>query len=132
MCGRPNTETDCRNRTGCRLRALQLSVGLSPLRSHKSAHKFDDTPSEICNCTLKTVKTTWLFLLNCPNFVNPRKVLFDTVNPILLKYERRFLEDKSFLRLLLNGDEKFELEDNQNILKATIKFIRNSSRCPHM
>ena len=78
---------------------FQLRVGLSPLRSHKKAHKFEDTPSAICNCRLKTAETTCHFLINCPNFVNPRK---------------------------------FKLEDNQNILKATINFIRNSSRFSHM
>ena len=111
---------------------FQLRVGLSPLRSHKKAHKFVDTPSEICNCRLKTAETTCHFVFNCPNFVNPRKVLFDTINPILHKYKTRFLEDNSLLQLLLYGNEKFNLEDNQNILKATIKFIRDSSRFSQM
>ena len=69
---------------------------------------------------------------SCPNFVNPRKVLFATINPILLKYTTRFLEDNSLLQLLLYGDEKFKLEDNQNILKATIEFIRDSARFSQM
>ena len=103
-------------------------MGLSPLRSHKRAHKFEDTPSAICNCRLKTAETTCHFLINCPNFVNPRKVLFATINPILLKYTTRFVEDNSLVKLLLYGDEKFKLEDNQNILKATIEFIRVSAR----
>ena len=107
---------------------FQLRVGLSPLRSHKRAHKFEDTPSAICNCRLKTAETTCYFLINCPNFVNPWKVLFATINPILLKNKTRFLEENSLLQLDLYGDEKFQLEDNQNILKATIKFIRDSSR----
>ena len=50
---------------------FQLRVGLSPLRSHKSAHKFDGTPSEICNCALNTAETTFHFLINCSNFINP-------------------------------------------------------------
>ena len=111
---------------------FQLRVGLSPLKSHKCAHNFDDTPSDLCNCRLNTAETTCHFFLYCPYFVNPRRVLFATVNPILLKYETRFLEDNSLLKLLLYGGEKFGLEDNQNILKATIKFIRNSSRFSHM
>ena len=107
-------------------------MGLSPLRSHKCAHKFNDTPNELCSCRLNTAETTSHFLLYCPNFFNLRKALYATVNPILLKYETRFLEDNSLLRLLLYGDHKFKLEDNQSILKATIKFIRNSSRFSHM
>ena len=111
---------------------FQLRVGLSPLRSHKRAHKFEDTPSAICNCRLKTAETTCQFLINCPIFVNPRKVLFVTINPILLKYTTRFVEDNSLVILLLYGDEKFKLEDNQNILKATIQFIRDSARFSQM
>ena len=111
---------------------FQLRVGLSPLRSHKRAHKFEDTPSAICNCRLKTAETTCHFLINCPNFVNPRKVLFATINPILLKYTTRFVEDNSLVKLLLYGDEKFKLEDNQNILKTTIEFIRDSARFSQM
>ena len=111
---------------------FQLRVGLSPLRSHKRAHGFDDTPNEICDCYLKTAETTCHFLLNCPNFVNPRKVLFATINPILLKHKPRFLEDNSLLQLLLYGEEKLKVEENQIILKATINFIRNSSRFSHI
>ena len=111
---------------------FQLRVGLSPLKSHKRAHKFDDTPNEICSCTLNTAETTSHFLLLCPNLVNHRKDLFAVVNPILLKYKRRFLEDNGLVHLLLYGDDEFKLEDNQNILKATINFIRNSSRFSRM
>ena len=107
-------------------------MGLSPLRSHKRAHKIEDTPSAICNCRLKADETNCHFLINCPNFVNPRKVLFATINPILLKYTTRFVEDNRLVKLLVYGDEKVELKDNQNILKATIKFIRDSSRFSQM
>ena len=111
---------------------FQLRVGLSPLRSHKRAHNFDDTPNDFCNCSPNIAETSCHFFFNCSNFVNPRKVLFATVNPILLKYRTRFLEDNSLLRLLLYGNDKSNLEDNQCILEATIKFIRNSARFAHM
>ena len=55
-----------------------------------------------------------------------------TINPIQLKYTTRFVEDNSLVKLLLYGDEKFKLEDNQNILKATIEFIRDSARFSQM
>ena len=42
---------------------FQLRVGLSPLRSHKCAHNFEDTPSELCNCMLNTAETTCHFFL---------------------------------------------------------------------
>ena len=81
---------------------------------------------------LKTAETTCPFLINCPIFVNPRQILFATINPILLKYTTRFVEDNSLVKLLLYGDEMFKLEDNQNILKATIEFIRDTARFSQM
>ena len=30
----------------------QLRVGLSPLKSHKKSHHFQDTPNEICSCLI--------------------------------------------------------------------------------
>ena len=107
---------------------FQLRVGLSPLKSHKSAHGFINTPSMTCNCTLNTAETTSHFLLHCQYFVNHRRVLFSILNPILFKYNMVFLEDDSLVNLLLYGDKKFQLVDNQVILKATIDYIRNSSR----
>ena len=73
-------------------------------------------------------ESTVHFLLHCPNFTIHRKVLYGTVNPILLVYNTQFLVDNLFVQLLLYGDKKFKLEENQSILKATIKFIRDTNR----
>lgn len=40
---------------------LQLRVGLSPLKHHKKCHKFQDTPSEICDCGLEAEDTIHFF-----------------------------------------------------------------------
>ena len=79
-----------------------------------------------------TAETTSHFLLHCPYFTIHRRTLFGTVNPILRTYNIRFLVDNLFEYLLLYGDEKFKLEENQNILKATINFIRNTNRFSQM
>ena len=105
---------------------FQLRVGLSPLKSHKKAHHFQDTPYDTCNCSLRVAETTCHFLLHCSNFIVQRNVLFNVKNPILRSTP--FLADEELVHLLLYGNEKFKFEDNQNILIATIEFIRNTSR----
>ena len=114
---------------------FQLRVELSPLKSHKKSHKFagyEEPLFGICNYSRDTAETTSHFLLHCPNFTIHRRTLFGTVNPILRSYNILFLDDDLFVHLLLYGDEKFKLEDNQNILKATNRFIRNVYRVSHM
>ena len=108
-------------------------MGLSPLKSHKKAHGFQDTPDDTCCCsqqagTRDSPETSGHFLLHCPSFTNHRKELFSIINPILQVNNVRFIEDDKFVHLLLYGNEEFKLEDNQSILKATINFIRNTSR----
>ena len=105
---------------------MELRVGLSPLKSHKKRHHFLDTPYDTCSCSLSVAETTCHFLLHCPNFIVHRNVLFNVVNPILRSTP--FLADEELVHLLLYGNEKFKFEDNQNILIATIEFIRNTSR----
>ena len=109
-------------------------MGLSPLKSHKKSHNFagyEEPRSDTCWC-LMVLKTTCHFLLHCPNFIIHRKTLFGTVNPVLQAYDIRFLVDKLFVHLLLYGDVQFKFEENQNILKDTINFIRNTSRFSQM
>ena len=40
----------------------------------------------------------------------------------------RDLDDKNLVLLLLYGNKKFKLHENQSILKATINFIRKTFR----
>ena len=44
---------------------IQLRVSISPLRSHKFRHNFDDTPSDICSCN-QGIADTKHFLLFYP------------------------------------------------------------------
>ena len=104
-----------------------MRVGLSPLKSHKKHHNFQDTPVDICNCK-RNAETSEHFIFHCPFYTDQRRVLFQTLNPILLENDLRFLDDKSLLNLLLYGHEKFDYQTNQTVLRATINFISNSSR----
>ena len=106
---------------------FQLRVGLSSLKSHKRSHNFQDTPIDTCNCKLNA-ESSEHFLFHCPFYTEQRRILFQTLNPILFANDLRFLDDKGLLHLLLYGYEKFDFQTNQSILKATIHFIKNSSR----
>ena len=106
---------------------FQIRVGLSPLKSHKQSHNFQDTPDETCLCTLNA-ETSHHYLLHCPNFIEQRHELFQFLNPLMLANNMRFLDDKNLVHLLLYGHEKFKLHENQSILKATINFVQKTSR----
>ena len=90
---------------------FQLRVGLSPLKSHKKSHQFQDTPSDTCICS-RDAETTCHFLLHCPNFITHRRTLFDTVNPILRANNTPFLVDIDLINLLLYGDKKLKFEES--------------------
>ena len=63
-----------------------------------------------------------------PNFFEQRRSLFESINPILETNNSRFLVDNDMVHLLLYGNVTFKLEENQSILKATINFIRKTTR----
>ena len=75
---------------------FQLRVGLSPLKSHKKNHNFQDTPDEICHCSANA-ETSQHFLLHCPNFVVQRHDLFEILNPIMLVNNLPFIDDKNLV-----------------------------------
>ena len=106
---------------------FQLRLGLSHLKNHKKSHNFIDTPDDTYNCKLQA-ETSGHYLLHCPIFIEQRRELFLTLNPILLENNMRFLDDRNLVNLLLYGNDKFNFHVNQSILMATIKFIRCSSR----
>jgi hypothetical protein len=78
---------------------FQLRVGLSPLKSHKYHHNFQDTPDDECVC--RYAETTQHFLLKCPFYNVQRLNVFQTVNPILLANDLQNLNDREMVRLLL-------------------------------
>ena len=106
---------------------FQLRVGLSPLKAHKKHHNFNDTPDDTCSCSLDA-ETSHHFLLRCPFFAVPRRDLLQIVNPILMVNEVPVADDINLVQTLLYGHDKIKFEDNQKILKATIDFVRKTSR----
>ena len=106
----------------------QLRVGLSPLRHHKKRHKFIDTPNDTCRCGTR-IETTDHFLLNCPLFNMQRDTLMSVANPIISRlYCWTSVTNSVRTNWLLYSDDKLNFAENSEILKATIKFIRDTKR----
>ena len=103
----------------------QLRVGLSPLRSHKFAHNFQDTPSNFCLCGIGIEETAhYLFL--CPYFADQRNRLFSLVTTIYQDFSSLSTTEK--VNALLYGINGLNNIQNTNILNATINFILGSGR----
>ena len=103
----------------------QLRVSLSPLRSHKFMHNFDDTPSDLCHCR-QGIEDTEHFLFKCPLHVTHRAVLATNVIGILLKYNISHLGN--LVHIYLYGHRSISYNDNKAILLSTIKFIKDTER----
>ena len=73
-------------------------------------------------------ETTLHFLLKCPNFRVNRQQLLEKLNTILLLNDLADLSSSNMVHLLLYGHEKTSFNENQVILKETIKFIEKSGR----
>ena len=103
----------------------RLRLEFSQLRDHKFRHNFQDTLNPMCTCSLEPENTSH-FLLHCHNHNNPRITLMSdlsTIDPSIC-----FLNETYLVHLLLFGDKKYDLATNQKILKATIVFLKESSR----
>ena len=108
-------------------RLYQLRVGLSPLKNHKKSHNFIDTPNDTCDCTHNS-ETTQHYLLHCINYINQRRDLFHTLNPLFEANNLRYLDDKVLLNLLLYGNKSLDIPTNQLILISTIQYIKSTRR----
>ena len=108
------------------------SSGFKSTKTPKKVHHFLDTPDETCCCLQNIAETSCHYLLHCPNFTNHRNQLFQTLTPILQINGIHFIDDNNLVHLLLYGNERFKIEENQRILQATINFIRNTSRFSHL
>ena len=68
------------NHKGIKL-LTRLRIGLSQLRKHKFKCSFEDTLNPICNCG-KDIETTSHYLLHCPDYLQERKTLLNTISCI--------------------------------------------------
>ena len=104
----------------------RLRLGLSHLREHKFRHNFNDTINPFCPCGTNSIESAEHFLLHCPNFSTYRCSLFDSLreNEIcILPYSSSYL-----VKILLFGNDKFNIKTNKNILTSVIDFSIQSKR----
>ena len=104
----------------------QLRVGLSPLKSHKLRHNFQDLISDICSCTLNS-ETPLHFFLECSNYNTIRQNLLNEVTPILSSKNLQY-NNETLVQILLYGHIDLNQFDNKQILLASIKYISKSCR----
>ena len=104
---------------------FRLRLGLSELKSHKKRHNFLDTPNDICSCNQASADT-FHYLLRCGLFAPQRDRLLTYVQIILNKYNLVNLLDN--VDVFLYGHRNISIDDNKNILLATMKFINETGR----
>ena len=104
----------------------RLRLGLSHLNEHKFRHNFQDCLNPLCSCSLE-VETTNHYFLHCHYYNDIRKTLLDTVKEITNICLCDF-SDETLVNLLLYGNSIYSLEENKEIIKASINFILSSQR----
>ena len=107
----------------CLRHLFQLTVSLSPLRSHKNRHNFIDTPSDTCHCNQGSEDSKH-FLFPCPSYITQRATLAISAKEVLLRNNLNHLKNQS--QLYLYGHHSLNYADNRLILIATLKFIKDT------
>ena len=108
-------------------RPLQLRVGLSPLKFHRSNHNFQDAPSDTCDCSSQP-ETLDHHLLQCITFTDARSSLMYSITPILHRYNLLPMHKSLLNKLLLYGPDALNQVYNLGILATTLKYIKDSDR----
>ena len=106
-------------------RLYQLRVGLSPLLVHKKSHNFLDTPSDKC-ATCNRSENLEHFFFHCTRFTEERKVLFNTLLALYRSFD--LLQPKEKAKCLLYGDSSLNFATNKLLLKATLKYLKETER----
>ena len=96
----------------------QIKLGLSHLNEHKVRHNFQDSLNPLCSCSLEVETTFIIYFLHC---------LLDIVKEIANIYLSDFI-DETLVNLLLYGNSIYSLEENKEVIKASINFILLSQR----
>ena len=103
----------------------RLRLGLSHLHEHKFRHNFADTVNPLCSCALETESTDHFFL-RCQNYVSFRTALMNELSSINSGIIS--LRPSALLEVILYGDKMLSDNSNQQILTATINYIKNTQR----
>ena len=119
-----NRVYNCRKPKGIKL-LTRLRVGLSHLREHKFKHIFEDTLNPICNCG-EDIETTSHYLLHCPEYLQERKTLLNTISCIVPKIFD--FNNDQLTEILLYGKGDLDNINNTSILDATINYLIETKR----
>ena len=98
---------------------------LSHFRKHKFKHSFQDTLNPICNCG-EDIETSSHYLLHCPDYLQERMTLLNTVSciaPNIFDFNNDQLSE-----ILLYGKEGLDNNNNTNILDTTINYLIETKR----
>ena len=104
----------------------RLRLGLSHLNEHEFGHNFQDCLNPLCSCSLQ-LETTNHYFLHCHYYNDIRKILLDTAKEITNICLSDF-SDEILVNLLLYGNSIYSLEENKEVIKASINFILSSQR----
>ena len=104
----PNSLFNVSDRLGSKL-LTRLCLALNHLREHKFNHNFQGTINPLCSCSLELESTTHFFL-RYQNFTDLRKYLMKKhikIDSCIIT-----LAEKSFTKLLLHGDGRYDSKTN--------------------
>ena len=87
---------------------------------------FQDCLNPLCSCSLQ-VETTNHYFLHCHYYNDICKTLLDTVKEITNRCLSDF-NDETLVNLFLYGNSIYSLEENKEVIKASINFILSSQR----
>ena len=104
-------------------RDLNFSTDFSHLREHKFRHNFADTVNPLCSCALEAESTDHFFL-RCQNYVSFRTALMNELSSI----NSEVISIDPVLLVILYGDKMVSGNSNQQVLTATINYIKNTQR----
>ena len=103
----------------------RLRLGFSHLREHKFRHNFADTVNPLYSCAVKT-KSTDYFFLRCQNCVSFHTALMSELSSLISGIIS--LRPSALLEVIRHGDKMLNDNSNQQILTATINYIKNTQR----
>ena len=119
-----NSVYNCHNPKGIKL-LTRLRVGLSHLREHKFKLSFQDTLNPICTCG-EDIETTSHYLLHCPDHLEERKTLVNTISCIVPNIF--YFNNDQLTEILLYGKGDLDNINNTSILDATINYLIETKR----
>ena len=79
----------------------------------------------MCLCN-QGIENTEHFLLSCPYYAIEREFMLRSANNIIQNYNLPGVNES--LRFYLYGHHLLSEQDNRSVIKATIKFIKDTKR----